>query len=81
MQQSLFKILFAASAALFLGSCGKGPVVVVCIYSAEDQKFACTDKEGRPFELAVNDKQTDRLVCFPRADAEKLIQWCHRGSK
>lgn len=81
MRQSLFKILFAGSALIFLASCGKGPTVVVCVYSADDQKFGCVDKEGRPFELSVTDSKADKLVCLPRGDSEKLLQWCHRGAR
>ena len=79
-------LLVSFSVALFLLSCGKGPLVEFCILDttydsdgrAVDLVARCVDKQQK--EITRGLAELDNYVAVPSEDLNGLLQWCsHKG--
>jgi hypothetical protein len=60
--------------SIFLGACGTGPRVMICISSPADNGFACVSAKGK--KLFIPYAESENFVAFTDRDAKVLLDYC-----
>lgn len=77
MRPKQFRTPFVILISLFVISCGKGPIVDVCLSYPDHGGFICVDQNQKPYFIPY--AGTSKYVCFSPPDAQKLIEACGIG--
>lgn len=74
-----YRSLLLVCSAVFLGSCGSGPKVTVCIVDAPNGGLQCVAPDDRTFFVPLSD--ANNWVSMPGTDFRTLIEYCGLKSR